>query len=82
MDHHEPYRLGGPVSAVTNRYDFAGFPAGGGDPIAYVSMSVPSFQAGASVGDDFIGVVRDFFATQQNVATVVITKVETVSTVI
>lgn len=68
------------MSSVVNRYDFAGLPSGGGDPVASVSISVPSFQAGESVQSAFIEVIRDFFSEQQNVATVVVTKVETVLT--
>lgn len=70
------------MHVVTNRYDISGFPAGGGDSVAYVSITPPSFQAGQEVAEEFLQSIRDFFAAQQNVASVVVTKVETVSTAV
>jgi hypothetical protein len=68
------------VSTVLNRYEFSGYSTDGGDAVASVSISVPSFQGGLDVSTAFIENIRQFFAAQQNVAKVVVTKVETVTT--
>ena len=68
------------MASVINRYDVYGIPHGGGDPVAYVSITPPSFQAGQAVNDAFLNHVRDFFAVQQGVETVSVTEVATVST--
>ncbi|KOG21814.1 hypothetical protein [Streptomyces viridochromogenes] len=70
------------MAAVLNSIEFQGLPEGGGDPVAVLSISPPSFQAGQQVTDEFIAYVEAFIAGQQNVASVKVTKFETVSTVI
>ncbi|MFI8301576.1 hypothetical protein ACIGCZ_37340 [Streptomyces nigra] len=70
------------MATVLNSIEFQGLPSGGGDPVAVLSISPPAFQAGQQVADDFIDYVKDFIAAQQNVASVRVTKFETVSTVI
>lgn len=68
------------MAVVINRYDFQGLPAGGGDPVATVSITPPSFQAGQVTVDAFLLNIREFLLAQQNVATVRVTRVETVTT--
>lgn len=68
------------MSSVTIRYDVSGLSSEGGDPVAFVSITPPMFQAGQSVVDAFIEVIRDFFAVQQNVTTVIVARAETVTT--
>lgn len=70
------------MAAILNSIEFLGLPTGGGDPVALLSISPPTFQAGQEVTDEFIEYVTTFIATQQNVASVRVTKFETVSTVI
>jgi hypothetical protein len=70
------------MAAILNSIEFLGLPQGGGDPVASLSISPPSFQAGQQVGDEFIEYVKTFIAGQQNVASVRVTKFETVSTVV
>lgn len=68
------------MATVINRYEFKGLPASGGDAVASVSISPPSFQAGQEVAAEFLDHVRAFIAAQQGVAVVEVTRVETVST--
>lgn len=68
------------MATVINRYEFEGLPAAGGDAVASVSVSPPSFQAGQAVTDAFLDHIRGFLAAQQGVAVVEVTRVETVST--
>lgn len=67
------------MATVINRYEIEGLPAAGGDAVASVTFSPPSFQAGQAVTDAFLDHVRAFIAAQQGVATVVVTQVATVT---